>query len=232
MGRTKTKTDPSEAIYLALRHAIIERAIDPGTKLPEDAIAEQFSTSRSIVRNVFGRLRIDGLVEFRHNRGAAVASPKWEEASILFDIRMALERIAIEQLAASITPSQMAKLRAHVREEIEAKDKGDPKSIRLATEFHLLLAEMTGSEVLAQWVTQVSLRCGLILSLYARPHSTECGINEHEQIIAALEKKNAKEASRLLTRHLSSVIERANILKNTRKSRDILDVLDAYSKVS
>jgi DNA-binding GntR family transcriptional regulator len=47
------KTQPADrgaAIYKALWHAIIEQALQPGAKLPEDAIGEKFGASRTIVR--------------------------------------------------------------------------------------------------------------------------------------------------------------------------------------
>ena len=55
-------TDRVGAIYRALRHAIIEQALSPGAKLPEDAIGERFGASRTIVRHVLGQLAAEGLV--------------------------------------------------------------------------------------------------------------------------------------------------------------------------
>ena len=62
--------DRGTAIYRALRHAIIEQALPPGSKLPEDAIGEQFGASRTIVRHALGQLAAEGLVELKRNRGA------------------------------------------------------------------------------------------------------------------------------------------------------------------
>ena len=45
---------------------------------------------------------------------------------------------------------------------------------------------MTGSPVIARYVSELSSRCGLILALYSRPHSSECAVNEHRAVIAAL----------------------------------------------
>ena len=47
------------------------------------------------------------------------------------------------------------------------------------------LAELTGSPVLIRYVNEVSYRCGLTLSMFSRPHSTHCGIQEHRDIVAA-----------------------------------------------
>ena len=113
----KLGTDRTGQIYRALRHAIIEQALEPGAKLPEDAIGERFGASRTIVRHALGQLAAEGLVELRRNRGAAVATPSWEEARDTFDVRLGLERLVMSRLAGRLTREQIKTLEAHVDEE-------------------------------------------------------------------------------------------------------------------
>src|SRR5258708_14910222 len=111
------KTQPADrgaAIYKALWHAIIEQALQPGAKLPEDAIGEKFGASRTIVRSALTRLAAEGLVELRRNRGAAVATPSWNEARDIFDVRMRLERLVVTRLAGGLTREQIKTLEEHV----------------------------------------------------------------------------------------------------------------------
>jgi DNA-binding transcriptional MocR family regulator len=68
--------DRSAIIYRALRHAIIEQALSPGSKLSEDAIGEQFGARRTVVRYALGQLAAEGLVELKRNHGASVALSK------------------------------------------------------------------------------------------------------------------------------------------------------------
>ena len=117
-----------------------------------------------------------------------VATPSWQEARDAFDIRIQLEGLVVRQLAGKLTKSQIAELNAHVDAEDRARGGTDAVSIRLATEFHILLAHMTNSPILVRYVSEVAYRCCLTLSLYSRPHSTECAINEHRAIIASLAK--------------------------------------------
>ena len=105
-------TDRVGAIYRALRHAIIEQALSPGAKLPEDAIGERFGASRTIVRHVLGQLAAEGLVELRRNRGAAVATPSWDEARDMFDVRLGLERLIVSRLAGRLTADQIKRARS------------------------------------------------------------------------------------------------------------------------
>jgi DNA-binding GntR family transcriptional regulator len=226
--RTNTP-DRGDQIYRALRHAIIEQALAPGAKLPEDAIGERFGASRTIVRHALGRLAAEGLVEFRRNRGAAVATPSWEEARDTFDVRLGIERLVVAQLVGRLTRDQIKMLEAHVDAEEAARGNNEPLSIRLASEFHIVLAEMTGSPVLVRYISEAALRCGLILALYSRPHSSECAISEHRSIIAALAEGDAARATTIMDEHLNAVASRALIVERPGKNRDIKDILSPYA---
>ncbi|ARQ02458.1 DNA-binding GntR family transcriptional regulator [Pseudorhodoplanes sinuspersici] len=222
-------TDRVGTIYRALRRAIIEQALEPGAKLPEDAIGERFGASRTIVRHALGQLASEGLVELRRNKGAAVATPSWDQARDIFDVRIAMERLVMSRLAGRLTRQQIDQLKTHVAEEEKARGRDEPMSIRLATEFHIVLAEMTGSEVLERYVSEVSSRCGLILALYSRPHSSECAVSEHRQIIDALAKGDADRAIAMMDQHLEAVAGRALIVARPNKGRDIKDILAGYT---
>ena len=226
----KGDTDRAGAICRALRHAIIEQALEPGAKLPEDAIGERFGASRTIVRHALGQLAAEGLVELRRNRGAAVATPSWEEARDIFDVRLGLERLVVSRLAGRLTREQIAALEAHVEQEERARGHNEPLSIRLASEFHILLAEMTGSPVLSRYVGEVSSRCGLILALYSRPHSSDCAVSEHRAVIAALAAGDAARAMAVMDEHLDGVAKRALIVARPPKERDIKSILAAYGE--
>ena len=223
-------TDRVGAICRALRQAIVERAVAPGDRLPEDALGERFGVSRTIARQALGQLAGEGLVELRRNRIAIVATPSWEEARDTFDIRIGLERLVVARLAGRLDAGQQAALHAHVDSEEAARRGGELSSIRLATEFHLLLAQMTGSPVLERYVGELGYRCALILSLYSRPHSAECAVAEHRALIAALVAGDADHATALMDHHLDAVAERARITAAPPRDRDLLRLLAPYAQ--
>ena len=115
-------SDKVGVICRALRRAIIEQALEPGAKLPEDSLGERFGVSRTIARHALGQLAAEGLVELRRNRIAVVATPSWQEARDAFDIRIELERLVVRQLAGKLTKAQIAALNAHVDAEDAARD--------------------------------------------------------------------------------------------------------------
>jgi DNA-binding GntR family transcriptional regulator len=226
----RSSGDRAGAIYQALRRAIIEQALEPGAKLPEDAIGERFGVSRTLVRHALGRLAAEGLVELRRNHGAAVAKPSWDEARDIFAVRLSLERLVVSILAGQLTPEQAARLRRHVKEEEAARNSNEPLSIRLAGEFHTLLAEMTGNGLLARYVGEATSRFGLILANYRRPHSSECAVSEHRAIIDALESGSAQRANALMQEHLDAVAGRALIQMKPHKRQELKDILAAYAE--
>ncbi|MGG6892483.1 MULTISPECIES: GntR family transcriptional regulator [Rhizobium] len=214
----------SQAVHRALKRAIIDQALPPGAKLPEDSIGERLGVSRTLVREALVRLSQEGLVELRPNKGAAVARPSLEEGRDLFLTRMALERLVVETLSGNLTREQIDTLSAHIAGE-EAARAEHAASIRLAGEFHTLLAQMTNNASLIRYVNELVARSSLILALYGRPHSSECAVSEHRDLLDKLIAGKTEEAAALMAHHLDSITARA--LLPTENS--IKDVLATYA---
>jgi len=228
-GQRDAAGDKVGTICRALRRAIIEQALEPGAKLPEDALGDRFGVSRTIARQALGQLAAEGLVELRRNRIAVVSTPSWQEARNTFDVRMELERLVVRQLAGNLSKAQLAELQAHVDQEDAARNGPDAVSIRLATEFHILLAQMTNSPILTRYVSEVAYRCCLTLSTFSRPHSSECGISEHRAIIDGLAKGRTDEVMDLMHHHLDAVANRALVAPAKPRTKDLVDILAPYA---
>lgn len=221
------KTTLTDAVHNLLRRAIIEQALKPGMRLPEDTVGDQFGVSRTIVRHALVRLENEGLVVTRRNRGAFVAEPSLEEAKHVFEVRRCLETEVIRLLVERMPSDGYDRLAAHVRSEQTVQGKDGPVSIRLAGEFHVLLAELTGNHVLARYVSEVVLRCSLIMAMYAKSHSSDCAVDEHSQIIAAIRDGDTGRATRIMEHHLGAVAGRAELEK---KPDSVQSILSRYGK--
>lgn len=222
----------SDEIYRTLHQAITEQALHPGTKLPEDAIGRHFGVSRTVVRAAITRLRSHGLVAVQRNRGATVAIPSLEQAQHVFMVRRCLEREIVRILADGILPRQLELLELHVLRETEAHIDGtDPHaSIRLAGEFHVLLASISGNGVMRSLIDDLVARSSLILAVHGRPHSADCAVSEHRQVIAALRAGDADRAIAVMDGHLQAVESRA-YQTAARSSHSIGEILGRYANV-
>ena len=217
----------AQSAYRALKKAILDQALLPGSKLPEDSIGERLGVSRTLVREALVRLSEEGLVEMIPNKGAAVARPTLEEAKYVHTTRVGLERLVVETLAEGLTPEQEKQLSRHIEAEEAASGAKKAVSIRLAGDFHTLLASMTNNETLIRYINELVARSSLILSMYARPHSPECGVAEHREILAAIRAGDKKKAVALMAIHLESINKRA--LLQDEKKTDLRDVLNRYA---
>jgi len=217
----------------ALRQAIIEQALPPGTRLPEDELGARFGMSRTLVRAALAQLQSEGLVDAPSRRTATTAKPTLEEAREIFEVRRSLEREVVRLVIARWCPEFGAELEGHVREEEAAREAGDSRvSIRLAGEFHTRLGELSGNRLFRRYLGEVVSRCSLILALYSRPHSADCAVNEHREIVAALRARDADAACALMEQHLGSVEQRALPEHGGQKPVDLGDVLSGYAEAA
>jgi DNA-binding GntR family transcriptional regulator len=196
----------TERIVAAITVAIVERRLMPGTKLAEQQLADIFDVSRTLVRQALNQLSRDRLVTLEPARGARVAQPTVQEARQVFEVRAMLEAQMVRLLAARITDAQITELRRHLKAEREALARTDvPGRTRLLADFHVLLARLLGNEVLADLLADLLLRSSLIALMYQSSHSAEASQHEHEEIVDALERRDARSAVRLMQHHLHSV---------------------------
>ncbi len=213
----------------ALRRAISEQALPPGTKVPEDELCARFGMSRTLVRAALAQLQSEGLVDAPPRRTATTARPTLEEAREVFEVRRMLEREVVRLVIAHWRPEFGAELEGHVREEEAGRKGGDARvSGRLAGEFHVRLGEMSGNGLLRRYLGEVVSRCSLILALYGRPHSADCAVNEHREIVAALRGRNADAAIAVMEHHLGLVEHRALSDQGRDAAFDLGAVLSRY----
>jgi DNA-binding GntR family transcriptional regulator len=223
--KTASKADIHQRIY----KAIVEHRLLPGTKLTEERIAELFAVSRTQIRGVLQRLAVEQLVTLIPNRGAFVATPTAEEAHDVLDVRRTLEPAVVARLIKRIgkgkAPGAIKQLRAMVEREEEARESGDRRTaVRLSGEFHILLADLSGSRISERIMRELTpLTCLAILTFEA-PTMAACPNDEHARLVDAIEAGDTRRAEALATEHLHH-IERALNLDGVDEEVDLADAL-------
>ena len=201
-----------QPIYDAVFAAVMQRRLMPGTKLVEAALCETFGVSRTIVRQALHRLAQAQVVELTPNRGAAVASPSREETRELFIARRAIEGAILPLAIARCDRETVARLRERIAAEDEALNAGDhARWVRLAGDFHLIIAELAGNRVLLQILTELLSRCALILAFYEAPGDVHCEHEEHAALVDRIEAGDVPAAIALMDQHLRTLEARLHI---------------------
>ncbi|MCC5968048.1 MAG: GntR family transcriptional regulator [Natronohydrobacter sp.] len=183
--------------------AVVQRTLRPGARLKEEELTEIFGTTRARVRQALSILEQDGLVTIYPNRGACIAEPGVEDAQDAFSARLAIEQRLVTRLCRSASAEDIATLRDHIAQERAAHARGDSEAvIRLSGEFHMLIAKLSGAELLLKILRMLTIRTSLITAMYQTQATQTCGPDEHDRILAAIEARDETRACHEMTHHL------------------------------
>jgi DNA-binding GntR family transcriptional regulator len=189
--------------YKVLLEAIVDQRLAAGCRLTETALAQLMSCSRRHVEQALLRLAEHGLVTIRRNAGASVATPSYIEGREIYEVRRLLEVPIVAKVCAAHRPDGMRRLRANLDAEAKFQRAGDLRSaVRLSGEFHVLLAELSGSSELQAQVERLVARTSLVTQLYANTEGLGCWHHQHGDLLAAIERRDEERASRLMRDHL------------------------------
>ena len=189
----------------AVRTAILERRLAPGTKLQEIALGEFFAVSRTIVRQALRTLAREGIVALRDRRVAVVARPSAADVAHVFAARRAIEAAVVEHVVAKATRAELAALRQLVRDEEAAYRRGDRAGgLKRSLGFHQRLSELCGNPVLDRYLTELVLQTSLAVALYEQPDRIHAHA-DHLGLVDAIGKRDAKRAVRLMYEHLAQL---------------------------
>lgn len=225
-AKTTAKPVTDQEIHARIWSSIVDRQLAPGTRLKEEQLAEIFAVSRARIRQVLQHLSRDGLITLVPNRGAFVAKPSIEEARDVFFARRTIEERLVERLCATINDKAAKRLRDHVEAERRAHEQNDVvTAIRLSGAFHMLIAELAQSQILADLLRDLVSRTSLITALYQSKEAHNCGPDEHEKIVAAIVGRDARKAIDAMQHHLGHIEDQLELESERAPMRDLEDIL-------
>jgi DNA-binding GntR family transcriptional regulator len=203
---SRGKHPTEDVLYLAIVNAITDKVLRPGEHLNEAKLAEIYEVPRSRVRRVLERLREEEVVTFELNRGAFVCRPTVAEALHVLEARRHLEYFAIQMSCTRITPEDLADLRKLLVREQAAFDRGDSAANRIAGEFHIRLAALSGNPVLERMLLNLIRRGVLIQSIFEIGTHALCLTSEHSRIIDHIAENRPAEAIAEMAHHFDHII--------------------------
>jgi DNA-binding GntR family transcriptional regulator len=201
MSEKPNKIKLSEQVkdYLLSRYARGEVAWN------EEKLARRFRVSRTPIRDVLYELEKQRIIIRRNKRGIVLRKPSAREITEIYDVRVALEKLAIERAVNQVTPKDIQALKRIDRNLNRAIGKKDVSvTDRLEKKFHTKLIEISGNQYLQTMIDQFDL---LIRSfqIAGRLHiSTDLPQNpRHDRIIEALDQRDKRTCLNLICKHLN-----------------------------
>ena len=194
----------SQRAHTFLRDEILSNRLPPGTELQEVALSQQLGVSRGPIREALGRLAAEGLVTVRPRRGAVVHSLSSGEFLEAYQVREALEVLAVRLAVPRLGPEGLAELQTvtdtmaaqaasgHVTEFFEANSL-----------FHETFVQLSGNEKLQEVYRRLigQMRRYWRRSLVLRGDLRR-SVSEHRAILRAAREGDAEKAAVLMAEHI------------------------------
>lgn len=208
----------AQRVYEALRQAILEMHLPPGTALKKQVICDQLGVSRSPVTEAITKLAAEGLVEVIPQSGSRVTRFSMSEIREGAFLREAIELAAVAKVAAERTEEQLSELTRNLRlQKLYLEDHDEAGFYREDEHMHELIFTFTGYPKLnaiadTGWI-QVNRARLLLLPLKGR---AENAFKEHKLIIDAITNKDPEAARKAMQAHLSTLVARLEPLAKER----------------
>lgn len=187
-----------------LRQEILSNRLAPGLHLQEEVLAGALGISRAPVREALRLLAAENLVTIAPRRGAVVRALSAEDFRAAYQVREALEGMAVRLAVPRMTEADRRLLRDLHERMVDAAAQGDAERFGEANAaFHIHIVERCGNARLIETYRHLknqmrqyrwwsmSLRGGL-----------EQPLAEHGAILEAIERGDVEAAVRLLTEHI------------------------------
>lgn len=197
-------------VFTRLREDILTGRYKENDELKEVNIGKDLGVSRTPVREALRQLELEGLVRIIPNKGAYVTGISDQDIEDIFVIRSYLEGLCAAWACENISKEQLESLeeiiflaRFHVEKE------HFEQVVELDNRFHQLLYAACGSRILSHVLNDYhhyAQRARMVnLSEAERAKQS---ISEHENIVAAIKKKDAAAAEKYAHEHIEASIQR------------------------
>lgn len=220
-GESADRVTRSTAIAEELQRKILLGEIPVGTWLRHEALAAEFGTSRTPIREALHVLNAQGIVKIVRNRGAVVNGHSARDIRDLGDVRAELEGFAAYLAAERIDDRQLSRLNS-VWEEFRVETEnyaGSEYSRRTVVDadrwgeanerFHETVLEASGNDQLRQIIAEVHRRLPKNTAYAAYSGNARMirrNLQEHDSIANAIERGDSNAARAAMGSHIRNSV--------------------------
>jgi len=223
--KKKSKEDFTKEAYMGIRRMFFLNEIIPGQKISYGDLADRLEMSTTPVIQALKRLEFQGLVRHEPNRGYYTENISLEEITQIYEFRELIEVSLLPKTITAITRKGSSRLKKALNNHLDAvRDIYLKDRLLKDMEFHLVLAELSGSQI------QINTLKFLFDLLYLKYRGNVLFVTpmetvdaEHIQLYEYIDGGNLAQARKILGRHISNVkkhailsIERMNQEKNIK----------------
>jgi DNA-binding GntR family transcriptional regulator len=188
-----------------LREQILTGRLEPGLRISQLSIAEQYGVSRLPAREALRELASQGLVVIEQARSARVAALDSDDLREVYLMREQLEPLAVALAVPAVTEKEIAEAETLLGK-MERSQGDSAEWLRLDRQFHTMWYERTKMPRLIGTIDQLLDVAQRYRALFnATPDAGSMSDYEHRLMLEAIRRGAAADASALLQVHLRHV---------------------------
>lgn len=197
----------TDDVHTKLKDQILRVERAPGDLVNEAELAKEFRVSKTPVREALRLLAHNGWVVVLPRKGYIIRPVELGDVREIFAIRKMIEPTLAEDVARVATPEHVARLEQVLKRQT-GTGKDVAEALQAAREFHLALADMSGSQrvhsILADLVDEVRRLHYLLPNVEGHITSAE-ELRSHRLILEAIRDRDPIQARALTLEHLNEV---------------------------
>ncbi len=206
-----------QSVFFKLEEEILNGDLKKGDTITENSLSARLGVSRTPIRSALHRLAEEGLISLEPNRGATVLGVSESDLVDIYTIRMRLEGLAASEAAKKIDENGLSDLRDSVELSEFYIRKRDAEHIKeLDTKFHEIIYRASANPRLDKILSELhrNIRVYRKLSI-SNGTRLEKSVEEHREILTAIEAGDSELADRLVTEHIKAALD--NVLSVMNK---------------
>lgn len=189
-----------------LRWRMMSGSLRPGTRIPEAGLASELEVSRGTMREALRQLQRERLISWEPRRSPHVRRMTTPEIEDIYEVRELLEGGAARLLAGLRTRDRrraLAALRAAYEGLREAEAVSVAARIDAELRFHETICSLAGNELLLQLWRELRPVIQLMLHCVPEPVLRGLSVEDHLELIDAIEAGDPAEAANVVAGHFS-----------------------------
>jgi DNA-binding GntR family transcriptional regulator len=214
IGNVNKPQELKDWAYSSIKKAVLNGEIPPGQQLHVEELAEKMNISRTPIRDALIMLEHEGLISVASRVGFFVKGITKNELEELFELRELLESYAAQKAAGKLTPKDLEKIGALLKEGGDAVDRGDLSGfLQTEIELHSSIQAHAQNKHLLRMIESLKdlTYRERLLSVTSQENVTE-SLREHERILEAFKQRDGRQAAEMMREHIRNVKGRVLML--------------------
>ncbi|GLX66649.1 GntR family transcriptional regulator [Paenibacillus glycanilyticus] len=174
----------SEHVYISLKKQIMKGELLPGHRMIVLDIAKQFSVSQAPVREALERLKQEGFIVGKMNKGSVVSEITAQEIRDIYELRQMVEGQALRAMMKVLEDKDIVYLEGVINGMREAIDQGDPhRLVELDMLFHGYFYLRSGNKLLYDIWTSIKTKIMRFITVTNKDHPGYSLSDAHTELL-------------------------------------------------